>query len=118
MHHELHHVHSTVIGYGYRETLRSLWLIISYRLAVRRTGKAKRTRQQQSADPDGYVATLLYPSYADFLFKEALVNSFIVIPAKARQKRLRVERPQGRPEGRAKRVIQSFQCTGCRPSPE
>jgi hypothetical protein len=56
-----------------------LWshrLIVSYRLSVRGTGKAKRTRQQQSAGPDGYVATLLYPSYADFLFKKALVNSF------------------------------------------
>jgi hypothetical protein len=36
-------------------------------------------------------------------------KSLIVIPAHAGQKRLRVERPQGRPEGRAKRVIQDFQ---------
>jgi hypothetical protein len=32
--------------------------------------------------------------------------SFFVIPAQAGQKHLRVERPQGRPEGRAQRVIQ------------
>jgi hypothetical protein len=44
-------------------------------LACRKTGKAKRTRQQQSANPDGYIAALLYPPYADFLFKEALFYS-------------------------------------------
>ena len=38
--------------------------------------------------------------------KEALINDLLAIPAHAGQKRLRVERPQGRPEGRAERVIQ------------
>jgi len=37
------------------------------------------------------------------------MHSAPTILAQARQKRLRVQRPQGQPEGRAKRVIQWFQ---------
>ena len=47
---------------------------------IRRTGKAKRTRQQQSADLDGYVAALLYPSYANSLVMKFLVNASSVMP--------------------------------------
>jgi hypothetical protein len=36
------------------------------------------------------------------------MNPTTVISANAGQKRLRVERPKGRPEGRAKRVIHVF----------
>jgi len=50
----------------------------------------------------------------DCRINQTFLNQFpssplnLVIPAKAGQKR-GVERPQGRPEGRAKRVIQGFE---------